>query len=62
MQGDGISPEITAATLGVLRAAAAKWQIEFAFDEVEVGLKPLQPQGHDVSGERASRPPRPPTA
>ena len=45
MQGDGIGPEITAATLGVLRAAAAKWQIEFAFVEVEVGLKPLATQG-----------------
>ena len=45
MHGDGIGPEITAATLGVLRAAAGIWQIEFAFDEVEVGLKPLQPQG-----------------
>ena len=37
MNGDGISPEIMAATLEVLHAAAAKWQIEFAFDEVEVG-------------------------
>ena len=45
MHGDGIGPEITAATLHVLRAAAAKWQIEFAFDEVEVGLKPLAAQG-----------------
>ncbi|MBV8838938.1 MAG: isocitrate/isopropylmalate dehydrogenase family protein, partial [Alphaproteobacteria bacterium] len=40
LHGDGISPEIMAATLTVLRAAAAKWQIEIAFDEVEVGLKP----------------------
>src|SRR6185369_8713307 len=45
MQGDGIGPEITAATLDVLRAAAAKWQIEFAFDQVEVGLKPLSLKG-----------------
>jgi 3-isopropylmalate dehydrogenase len=45
LDGDGISPEITTATLGVLRAAAAKWQIEFAFDEVEVGLKPLATLG-----------------
>ena len=34
VNGDGISPEIMAATLDVLRAAARKWQIEFAFDEV----------------------------
>jgi isocitrate/isopropylmalate dehydrogenase len=45
MQGDGIGPEITAATLHVLRAAAAKWQIELAFDAVEVGLKSLAAQG-----------------
>jgi isocitrate/isopropylmalate dehydrogenase len=45
LNGDGISPEISAATMRVLRAAAAKWQIEFVFDEVEVGLKPLREQG-----------------
>ena len=41
VNGDGISPEIMAATLSVLRAAAGIWQIEFAFDEVDVGLKAL---------------------
>ena len=45
LHGDGISPEIMAATLQVLRAAAATFQIEFAFDEVEVGLQPLRTQG-----------------
>jgi isocitrate/isopropylmalate dehydrogenase len=45
LNGDGISPEISAATMHVLRAAAAKWQIEFAFDEMDVGLKPLREQG-----------------
>jgi len=45
MQGDGIGPEITTATLGVLRAAAKFWQIEFAFEDVAVGLKPLAAQG-----------------
>src|SRR4051812_39710541 len=45
MQGDGIGPEITAATLGVLRTADKRWQIEFAFNEVDVGLKPLAAQG-----------------
>src|SRR5262245_30995634 len=45
LNGDGISPEIMAATLHVLRAAAATWQIEFVIDEVEVGLKPLREQG-----------------
>src|ERR1051325_4431766 len=42
LDGDGISSEIMAATLAVLRAAAAKWQFECTFDEVEVGLKPLR--------------------
>ncbi len=45
LNGDGISPEISAATMHVLRAAAARWQIEFVFDELEVGLKPLREQG-----------------
>jgi len=45
LNGDGISPEIVAATLAVLRAAAAKWQFDCAFDEVEVGLKALAERG-----------------
>jgi len=45
LNGDGISPEITAATLHVLRAAAGIWPIKLAFDEHEVGLKPLAAQG-----------------
>src|SRR2546423_10925022 len=45
MQGDGIGPEITAATLAVLRAAGARWRIEFAFEEGKVGLAPLKTEG-----------------
>src|SRR5436305_4785303 len=45
MNGDGISPAIMAVTLDVLRAVAAKWQFECAFDEAEVGLKPLAALG-----------------
>ncbi|MEA2874954.1 MAG: 3-isopropylmalate dehydrogenase [Hyphomicrobiales bacterium] len=45
MQGDGIGPEITAATLDVLRAAGKRWQIEFAFEDVPIGLEPLKAQG-----------------
>src|SRR3954464_2857041 len=45
MHGDGIGPEITTATLGVLRAAAKLWHIEFAFEEIEIGLKSLTAQG-----------------
>jgi 3-isopropylmalate dehydrogenase len=45
LDGDGISPEIMAATLEVLRAAGKLWQIEFAFDDVKVGLGPLKSEG-----------------
>lgn len=45
MQGDGIGPEITAATLEVLRAAGSLWQIAFAFEDVKVGLEPLKSAG-----------------
>src|SRR5438067_13472686 len=49
MQGDGIGPEITAATLDVLRAAGARWEIEFAFDEMKVGLEALKTEGTTFS-------------
>jgi len=45
LNGDGISPEIMAATMGVLRAAAATWQFECTFEEAEVGLNPLAERG-----------------
>jgi 3-isopropylmalate dehydrogenase len=45
MDGDGISPEIVAATLDVLRAVGKLWQIEFTFEAVDVGLKPLAALG-----------------
>jgi len=45
MQGDGIGPEITAATLDVLNAAATLWQIEFVFQDVPVGLGALAGHG-----------------
>ena len=52
MQGDGIGPEITAATLDVLKAAAKLWQIEFAFQDVLVGLDALA--GHGTTFPEAS--------
>jgi 3-isopropylmalate dehydrogenase len=45
MPGDGIGPEITAATLGVLREADRLLQIGFEFTTVEIGLGPLRTQG-----------------
>ena len=37
LEGDGIGPEITAATLGVLRAADAKFGLGFNFSKADVG-------------------------
>ena len=45
MPGDGIGPEITAATLDVLREADRLLQLGFEFEEVGVGLGPLASQG-----------------
>jgi 3-isopropylmalate dehydrogenase len=45
MPGDGIGPEITAATLGVLREADRLLQLGFEFTEAAVGLSPLASQG-----------------
>ena len=45
MPGDGIGPEITAATLTVLREADRLLQLGFEFTEAAVGLGPLKQQG-----------------
>jgi 3-isopropylmalate dehydrogenase len=45
MPGDGIGPEITAATLAVLREADRLLQLGFEFIEGPVGLGPLKAQG-----------------
>jgi 3-isopropylmalate dehydrogenase len=45
MPGDGIGPEIMAATLAVLREADRLLQLGFAFEEVAVGLGPLRTDG-----------------
>ncbi len=37
LEGDGIGPEITAATLDVLRAADAKFSLGFSFEKADVG-------------------------
>ena len=37
LEGDGIGPEITAATLGVLRAADSKFNLGLSFDNAAVG-------------------------
>src|SRR5262249_24144196 len=45
MEGDGIGPEITAATLGVLRAADRAFSLALAFTPVTIGLAALRARG-----------------
>lgn len=45
MQGDGIGPEITEATLTVLRAVDARFGIGFSFQEAVVGFDALKASG-----------------
>lgn len=45
LPGDGIGPEITEATIGVLRAADARFGLDLTYDVHEIGLKTLASQG-----------------
>ena len=45
MEGDGIGPEITAATLEVLRAADRRFGLGLSFTSAAIGLVPLRAQG-----------------
>ena len=45
LQGDGIGPEIMAATLAVLRALDSRLGLGLAFREVPVGLETLRTVG-----------------
>jgi 3-isopropylmalate dehydrogenase len=45
LPGDGIGPEITAATLEVLRAADARFGLGLAFETMEIGFASLKAQG-----------------
>src|SRR5205814_8417631 len=45
MEGDGIGPEITAATLEVLGAAERVFKLPLAFTPVAIGLAALRAQG-----------------
>src|SRR5438105_1073942 len=56
MAGDGIGPEITAATMTVLREADRLLQLDLVLDEVPVGLAALEAHGStlpDASFEAA---------
>lgn len=45
LPGDGIGPEITAATLAVLKAADEKLGLGLSFEHMDIGLKTLKEQG-----------------
>src|SRR3954452_13748129 len=45
MQGDGIGPEITAATMHVLREVVRRFALSVAFEEVPIGLAALKAHG-----------------
>lgn len=45
LPGDGIGPEIAAATLDVLRAADKKFGLELVFEQADIGLKSLAENG-----------------
>ena len=45
MEGDGIGPEITAATMAVLRAADDIFKLGLSFTRVAIGLAALRAQG-----------------
>ena len=45
LPGDGIGPEITQATLGVLQAANRRYNLDISFEEKQIGLASLKKQG-----------------
>ena len=61
LEGDGIGPEITAATLAVLRAADAKFGLGLAFETAAIGWA-----AHSAAGttfpDAVEQRPRPPMA
>ena len=48
LEGDGIGPEITAATLKVLNAAARATGVSFAFTHADIGFKALKASGSTI--------------
>jgi 3-isopropylmalate dehydrogenase len=57
MAGDGIGPEITAATLEVLRAAERVFALRLAFTPVAVGLAALASEASGQRGDSMARAP-----
>jgi 3-isopropylmalate dehydrogenase len=55
MPGDGIGPEITAATLEVLGVADRAFGLNLAFEEVTIGLAALKANGSTLSDDAFAR-------
>jgi isocitrate/isopropylmalate dehydrogenase len=55
MAGDGIGPEITAATLAVLKSADRAFDLNLAFEEAPIGLAGLRALGSTVPDESFAR-------
>jgi isocitrate/isopropylmalate dehydrogenase len=55
MAGDGIGPEITAATLAVLNAADRAFGLNLAFEDAPIGLAALRAHGSTVPDESFAR-------
>lgn len=55
MPGDGIGPEITAATLAVLAAADRTFALNLAFEEMPVGVAALRQHGSTLPDETVAR-------
>jgi isocitrate/isopropylmalate dehydrogenase len=53
MEGDGIGPEITAVTMGVLRAADRLFKLGFDFSPVTIGLESLRREGTTLTDAAA---------
>src|SRR5262245_10328397 len=49
MEGDGIGPEITTATMDVVRAANHIFRLGLSFTPVTIGLEPLGAHGQTIS-------------
>src|SRR5512140_3885757 len=48
LPGDGIGPEITAATVGVLKAADARFGLGLKFEEAPIGFAGLKARNHTI--------------
>ena len=53
MKGDGIGPEITAATMGVLHAADRLFKLGFDFSSATIGLEALRKEGTTLTDAAA---------